>query len=594
VTSDAWTTSADRSTSQGKKLADPSHSTANRLRGALVWGTCALLAAAVVLYIIEYAHNIPYYDEWSIVDVLSGARPLDGDWLWQPRNDHRIPIPKLILLVLYHVSGWDFRVGMFANAVLLAAIAGAGIWVAVKRRRRRSYADAFLPLLLLGGAHYENLLWSWQLTQVIPVVIALGLLLTIVRFGTQLAGWASICCGLAVASLPLCGVPGLAYVPGFALWLTAVGRQRWQSGLRNGPQQALIVWALATVSVFLTPIYFMNLETSVSAPFQLLRVSKAMVAFVAQGLGPAALALQPWSYAFVLGVFPFAVAVLVPALQDRDVSTRSRGLAMLMFLVAFSGLAFAVGVARPGATFPPRYFLSAVPVWWWAYFVFDIYCRGWTRRMALVGLLSLAVAASGFGFRVGLEYAEDRDARLTAFESDLQTGMPPSQLVARHQRTLYPFPEDGGSYLHDVLTARLSELRKRGIGAFVALGPEGRFRDVPLSEIARLIDSSRTSEGLTQTWTFTQDSFVHGMRITTPATRDGSSNTAAPRTEISWARNSQEGFSKDRRYVHWWLPQERDAAFWVYDSIHQVRITLDDASSVYGAPQIRLLTPEKN
>jgi hypothetical protein len=399
---------------------------------------------------------------------------------------------------------------------------------------------------------------------------------------------------VAVAVLPLCGVPGLAYVPGFALWLAEVGRQSWRAGSATGRRDALIVWALAAVAVFLIPIYFMDLKTSVSVPFQLLRALKAMVAFVAQGLGPAAPALQPWSYALVLGVFLFAAAVLVPALRDRDVSTRSRGLAMLMFLVAFSGLAFAVGVARPGATFPPRYFLSAVPAWWWAYFVIDIYGRECTRRLALAGLLALAVGASGFGFYVGLEYAKDRDAQLTAFESDLRAGMPPSQLVARHQRTLYPFPEEGGAYLHDRLTARLSELRKQGIGAFISLGPEGRFREVPLSEMARLIGSSRTSEGLTQTWTFTQDPFVYGMRITIPATRDDSSGAAAPRTEISWAKDSQQGFSKDRRYVHWWLPQERDATFWVYDSIHQVRISLDDASRVYAAPQVRLLTPERD
>ena len=147
---------------------------------------------------------------------------------------------------------------------------------------------------------------------------------------------------------------------------------------------------------------------------------------------------------------------------------------------------------------------------------------------------------------------------------------------------------------HDALTTSFSELRKGGVGAFISLGPEGRFREIPLSEIAHLIGSSRTSEGLTQTWSFAQNSFVYGMRITVPATLDGSSGTAPPRTEISWAKTSQEGLSNDRRYVHWWLPQQKDATFWVYDSIHQIRITLDDASSVYAAPQIHLLTPERN
>ncbi len=40
--------------------------------------------------------------------------------------------------------------------------------------RRNPYADAFFPLLLRHWGHYENLPWSWQVTQVIPVVIAVS------------------------------------------------------------------------------------------------------------------------------------------------------------------------------------------------------------------------------------------------------------------------------------------------------------------------------------------------------------------------------------------------------------------------------------
>jgi hypothetical protein len=562
----------------------------SRLRLAFVWGTWALLALGVLLYIAGHAHNVPYYDEWVMVP---GEQPVDAGWLWQAHNDHRIPLPKLVLLTLYHLSGWDFRVGMYANALLLAGLAGAGISVAANRRGRWSYADAFLPVMLLNWGHYQNLLWSWQVTQVIPAVIVLGLLLTIVRFGTKLTGLVSICCGVAVAALPLCGVPGLAYVPGFALWLAEVGRQSWRAGSPTGRRDALVAWALAAVAVVLIPIYFIDLKTSVSQqPFQPLRSLKAMMAFVAHGLGPAAPALRPWSYVLVFGVFLSATAVLVLALRNRDVAIRSRGFAMLMFMVAFSGVAFAVGVARP-REFPPRYFLQAVPAWWWAYFVFDIYGRGWTRRLALMGLLSLAVAASGVGFRVGLQYAKDRDAQLTVFESDLRKGMSASQLVARHQRTLMPFPEDGGASFHDALTYGFDVLRKRGVGAFKSLGPEGKFRQVPLSEVAQLIGSSRTSKGLTQTWTFTQDSFVHGVRMTISATRDCSSGAAVPRTEISWAKNSHEGFSKDRRYVHSWL-EAPEATFWIYDRVLQLRIRTHRPDCVYPAPQIRLLLPERN
>ena len=80
-----------------------------------------MLALAVLLYIAGHAHNVPYYDDWVMVPVLSGAQQVDAGWLWQAHNDYRIPLPKLVLLALYHLSGWDFRVGMYANALLLAA-----------------------------------------------------------------------------------------------------------------------------------------------------------------------------------------------------------------------------------------------------------------------------------------------------------------------------------------------------------------------------------------------------------------------------------------------------------------------------------------
>jgi hypothetical protein len=570
----------------------PRYRDESKLRVAFVLGTWAFLTLAVVLYIVGYAHNVPYYDEWGMVHVLSGVQPVDARWLWEAHNDHRIPAPKMVLLALYYLSGWDFRAGMYANALLLAGLAWAGIRVAVDRRGGWSYADVFLPVMLLNWGHYENLLWSWQLTQVIPVVIVLGLLLAIVRFGTQLTGSVSICCGLAVAALPLCGVPGLAYVPGFALWLAEVGRQSWRASSTNAQRDAFIVWALAAVAVCLIPIYFMGLKTSVHATFPLLRSLKTTLAFVANGLGPAAPAFRPWSYAFVFGVFLSAAVGLGLALQNRGTSVRSRAIAMLMFAVAFSGLAFAVGVARPGAAFPPRYFLQAVPAWWWAYFVFDVYGGAWTRRLALTSLLCLAGAASVVGFGVGLGYAKDRDAQLTTFESDVRKGMPPSQLVARHYRTLLPWPEDGGAYFHDELMTDFSELKKRGIGTFKSLGFDGSFREVPLSEVARLVDSSRTSEGLTQTWTFTEPSFVYGMRIAIPATPNTSSTMAIIGTEVFWSKNSDERFSNDRRFLHWWLPEEQYATFWVYDRVSRLRINLDDPSGLYVAPRIRLLAPE--
>jgi hypothetical protein len=82
------------------------------------------------------------------------------------------------------------------------------------------------------------------------------------------------------------------------------------------------------------------------------------------------------------------------------------------------------------------------------------------------------------------------------------------------------------------------------------------------------------------------------MRITIPATQNRVSDTATLGTEVLWAKNIDEGFSKAHRYLHWWLTHEREATFWVYRRVHQLRINLDDPSGLYAAPQIRLLAPE--
>ena len=123
----------------------PSDRNENRLRVAFVLGIWGFLALTVVLYIAEYGHNVPYYDGWSMVDVLRGTQPVDAAWLWQAHNDHRIPIPKMVLLALYHLSGWDFRVGMYANATLLAGLAVAGIRVAANRREDGAMRMYFFP-----------------------------------------------------------------------------------------------------------------------------------------------------------------------------------------------------------------------------------------------------------------------------------------------------------------------------------------------------------------------------------------------------------------------------------------------------------------
>jgi hypothetical protein len=190
---------------------------------ALVWGLWGAMVIAALLFVWRFAANAPFYDEWGMVPVLEGATSVDFAWLWAPHNAHRIPVPRLVLLGIYAVGGWNFRLAMAVNVLLLAAAAALLMRAVAANRGKSAYTDAFFPAMLLGWGHFENLLWGWQITQVFAVFLALALLAIVTRSGLRPAPATALASVLAVVALPLSGVPGLVYAPGMALWLAVVG-----------------------------------------------------------------------------------------------------------------------------------------------------------------------------------------------------------------------------------------------------------------------------------------------------------------------------------------------------------------------------------
>src|ERR1700740_3081887 len=101
------------------------------------------MLVAALAFVGKYGSNVPYWDEWNMVPVLVGDQPVDAHWLWSEHNGHRIPLPRLLLLGLYKLTGSDFRAGMYFNVFALGALAFTMIWVAKGQRGETSYADAF-------------------------------------------------------------------------------------------------------------------------------------------------------------------------------------------------------------------------------------------------------------------------------------------------------------------------------------------------------------------------------------------------------------------------------------------------------------------
>jgi hypothetical protein len=116
----------------------------------VVWSVWAAMVVTAVGYVVHFGSDVPYWDDWHMVDVTTGAQPVTLQWLWSPYNGHRIPLPRLILLGLYKITGVNFTAGMYFNVGVLAIAAAALVWASARMRGgRTSLTDAVFPLLLL-------------------------------------------------------------------------------------------------------------------------------------------------------------------------------------------------------------------------------------------------------------------------------------------------------------------------------------------------------------------------------------------------------------------------------------------------------------
>jgi hypothetical protein len=400
-----------------------------RLRAPFVWGVWALLSAGLVGYVWLVNDNFPIADDWHLVPVYTGHEAVTPSWLWAPHNEHRLPLPKLLLVVGGAATGHDYRTGVLLSALGLSALAAAMIVTAGRLRGGPSFADAFIPLALLHWGQSETLLISYALNLAASTVLTGLALLVIVRVrGTPTASQ-GLLFGLLLLALPLCGFNGAVLVPPLAVWLIVAAVVRWRSGEAKARRDGAAWAALALAALVLVAVCLLTMQRTPESSRRptVEVVARTAAQFFAESLGPFA----EWGWPFSGAAVAVLAALTLFRLRQEwraDPSGRLRVVGLLAFGAAMVGLALAVGWGRgligDKAGFMTRYATLAAPALCLAYLVGRM-----APRRALTSVLTvLLVGVFVFNTQHGISRAEARREKMQRIQADVSAGLTSADL----------------------------------------------------------------------------------------------------------------------------------------------------------------------
>jgi hypothetical protein len=211
-----------------------------------------LFLPAIILLgsIKQYGVNVPHQDQWELVYAFE---KIDSDKLgfidiWRQHNEHRILIPRVIMLVSGSLTHWNIKYEMVISwifAVLSFVVLLLILYSFEKLRvcRWLWYGIALLSSIMLFSYNQaENWVWGWQMQW---FSANLFILLTVWLLGTNIIEKRSARMILAVLTATM------------ATYCLGSGQYAWFAGalIVYATRQKLLYWCLALI-VVLSSYYY--------------------------------------------------------------------------------------------------------------------------------------------------------------------------------------------------------------------------------------------------------------------------------------------------------------------------------------------------
>ncbi len=313
-----------------------------------------LLSLPAPIYLSLLAHrfavDVPYYDEWGLAGMVEryrdGRFPLEH-WV-APHSVHRLLFPRIILVTLAHLTGWNVRYEIAVNVlfawVLLGVVAAQIVFTA-----RKVGSPAYLAtmpavsLVVFSMAQYENWLWGWQ-NQIFLAAYCIFASLFLLC-SAQPSAW-------RFAGAALLGfVSTYSFANGLLVWPLGL-IPLWIGGGYTGKRRNLYVglWALISACVIFSYLYKLTLPPRVEqADAGWSNASNVVQYYVAYiGSAFASMKLDRALAIGSAGLCAAAVALTFAVLKRRDRVQVWLPAAMMILFGLASGILIVAGRADHG------------------------------------------------------------------------------------------------------------------------------------------------------------------------------------------------------------------------------------------------------
>lgn len=458
---------------------DDTSAASTPLATIFVWGTWAIMLAIALACIVRYGRNVPLAEDWLLVPPLTGHEPNLASWLWSQNNEHRLPLPRLVLLGLLALTH-DFRAGMVLNTLSLGALSAAMILAArYLRNGTIRWTDAFFPLALLHLGDWENLVWGWQFQFVSSAVLICIPMLAMVRQRGAPTSRQAAAAAASLVLLPLTGASGLVFALALAPWAVWVGMAQLREARAgaNSAKSGMMLLSSAIIAPLLVAVYFIGYVKpwwNPPNPGRLLTL-KTTLRYLALAWGAAARNEWVPSIIAIIAVLLPTTLLLVRALARLRGDQQRRAFGLVSFAGGCAVLALAIGWGRAATDvvsgMPMRYVIFSVPTLCAAYYVWELYAPMVARRGMQAALCVIMLALLPWNTREGFGLPGRYDigwrgwyvTGMNAVEHDIDAGVPRLEMAHRHREFLMHWDETklaaGMRMLHDAHIGPFSRLR---------------------------------------------------------------------------------------------------------------------------------------